>query len=455
MYQRQFQDRTFMKTLQNIFLAGALAAWPLTAPAMVNMVNLPERNSVQLTIYNSADLTLVKETRALTLRQGLNRLEFSWANTLIDPTSIEFRALTHADAVDVVDVSYPPRVANMLEWRIQSEIAGEVMVEIRYFTSGITWSADYVAEAAPQEDNMRLAGHVRVTNRSGEDYENAQVRLVVGIVRLVQPIAQLAQQWQRGNMTMPQAAPTMSMCEPEGLVAAKAFARRVLDAKDQDRSEVAGIAKEELSEYYLYTVDTRDTIPNGWSKRLPSFDAPQVRLASYYKFEKEVWGDQVVRFYRFTNSAASSLGREPLPDGAVHAFRLTGKDDALDYVGGASVKYIPVNEHVELDLGPDLEVRVRPVLMNWVKKDLAFDPNGRVKGWTTVETWEVEVQNCRDIPVTVDIRRNQSGDWSLETRAAYEKVDQNKLKFILPLPARSQQKFTYEVTTRHGSNATR
>jgi len=31
--------------------------------------------------------------------------------------------------------------------RIQSEFAGEVQVEIRYFTSGITWSADYVAEA--------------------------------------------------------------------------------------------------------------------------------------------------------------------------------------------------------------------------------------------------------------------------------------------------------------------
>ena len=30
---------------------------------------------------------------------------------------------------------------------------------------------------------MALAGHVRVNNNSGEDYENAQVRLVVGVVR--------------------------------------------------------------------------------------------------------------------------------------------------------------------------------------------------------------------------------------------------------------------------------
>ncbi len=128
--------------------------------ARINVVTLPDRHSVQLTIYNSADLTLIKETRLLTFRKGLNRLEFSWANTLIDPTSVEFKALTHADEVEVLDASFPPRVANTLEWRIQSEFAGEVQVEIRYFTSGITWGADYVAEAAKDEKLIDLAGAV-------------------------------------------------------------------------------------------------------------------------------------------------------------------------------------------------------------------------------------------------------------------------------------------------------
>ena len=139
-----------------------------TAQARINVVTLPGRDSTQLTIYNSVDLTLVKETRTLTFRKGLNKLEFSWANTLIDPTSVEFKALTHADQVDVLDVSFPPRVSNTLEWRIQSEFAGEVQVEIRYFTSGITWSANYVAEATKDEKLAALAGHVRVTNKSGE-----------------------------------------------------------------------------------------------------------------------------------------------------------------------------------------------------------------------------------------------------------------------------------------------
>src|SRR5436190_5376563 len=144
--------------------------------ARINVVTLPVRDTVQLTIYNSVDLTLVNETRHLTFRKGMNKLEFSWANTLIDPTSVEFRALTQADKVEVLDVSFPPRVTNTLEWRINSETAGEVVCEIRYFTSGISWAADYVAEANKAEKLMTLAGNVRVNNNSGEAYGNAQIR---------------------------------------------------------------------------------------------------------------------------------------------------------------------------------------------------------------------------------------------------------------------------------------
>ncbi len=425
------------------------------APARINVVTLPGRDTVQLTIYNSADLTLVKETRVLTFRQGLNRLEFSWANTLIDPTSVEFRALTHADAADVLDVSFPPRVTNTLEWRIKSEFAGEVKVEIRYFTSGIGWSADYVAEASKDEKLMTLAGNVRVNNNSGEDYENAQVRLVVGVIRLVDEIAKLAQQGRPGALQPTVVnAPAPALAMPAAAKAAFSDRLRSLEQR-AELGRPAEIVKEELSEYFLYTVEGRDTIPNGWSKRLPSFKTPDVPITSFYKFERERWGDAVIRYYRFTNSVPSRLGKEPLPDGAVKAFRVATEDQLYGFVGSTAAKYIPVNETVELELGGDLEVLVKPKLMNWVKTDLAFDTNGNVKGWTTKETWEIEVQNSKDIELALDIRRNFRGDWSLSTTASYERVDANKVKFVLPLKSREKQTFSYELTTKLGTNATK
>jgi hypothetical protein len=423
-----------------------------SASGRINVVTLPGRDTVQLTIYNSADLSLVKETRVLTFRKGLNRLEFSWANTLIDPTSVEFRALSHADQVDVLDVSFPPRVTNTLEWRIHSEFAGEVKVEIRYFTSGISWSADYVVEASKDEKLMALAGNVRVNNRSGEDYENAQVRLVVGIIRLVENIAQLAQAGRPGTQPVRELA---RLAARESEVTAAWFEESIVLADSRGAGKPREIIKEGVSEYFLYTVEGRDTIPNGWSKRLPSFQTLGVPITSYYKFEKERWADQVMRYYRFTNSVPSKLGKEPLPDGTVKAFRTVSADQLYAFVGSTSVKYIPVNETVEMELGNDREVLVKPRLMNWVKSDIAFDTDGNVKGWTTKETWEIEVQNSKDIEVVLDIRRNFDGDWSLTTDASHEKVDANKVKFVLPLKPRAKQTFTYALTTRYGTNATR
>jgi hypothetical protein len=433
-------------------LALALSATTFSH-ARVNVVTLPGRDSVQLTIYNSVDLTLVKETRHLTFKKGLNRLEFSWANTLIDPTSVEFRPLAHADAVEVLDVSFPPRAANTLEWRINSEVAGDVPVEIRYFTSGISWSADYVVDAVQDESSMALAGHVRVNNQSGEDYEGAQLRLVVGVVRLVEDIARLAGRRSEVNGS------SWFFADAKMKQEAQVMLRAAIVEKEELQNVVANqpkqVTREALSEYFLYTVEGRDTIPHGWARRLPSFQTNSIPLQSFYKYERETWGDDVVRFYRFTNSEPARLGKEPLPDGEVKAFRSTTPDQLRAFVGRTAVKYIPVNEKVDLELGRDPEVTVRPTMTNWAKTDLVFDNRRNLSGWTEKQWWQVEVQNSKDIPVTVEVRRNFTGDWQLESRAKHEAVDAKKVKFVLPLRTREKTTVSYLLTVRHGTSARR
>ena len=67
-------------------LLGALTI-ALCTPCRARNVDLstvPGRSTVQLTIYNSEDLTLVRETRTVSFKKGANPLQFSWANTLID-----------------------------------------------------------------------------------------------------------------------------------------------------------------------------------------------------------------------------------------------------------------------------------------------------------------------------------------------------------------------------------
>ena len=158
----------------------------------IDFSTVPRRNTVQLTIYNSEDLTLVRETRKVTFKPGVNPLQFSWAGTLIDSTSVELRFLTHPDKLTVLDTTFPHDKPQMLYWNVESELDGKATVEITYFTSGIHWSADYVGIADADEKQLSLEGFVRVNNQSGEEYENAHVRLVVGRVNLVEKITQLA-----------------------------------------------------------------------------------------------------------------------------------------------------------------------------------------------------------------------------------------------------------------------
>src|SRR6476660_6577388 len=90
------------RTLCTLALATAAGACQIAPASNVDLSTVPRRNTVQLTIYNSEDITLVRETRVVTFKKGINPLQFSWANTLIDPSSVELKFLIKADQLDVV-----------------------------------------------------------------------------------------------------------------------------------------------------------------------------------------------------------------------------------------------------------------------------------------------------------------------------------------------------------------
>ena len=59
--------------------------------------------------------------------------------------------------------------------------------------------------------------------------------------------------------------------------------------------------------------------------------------------------------YLLTNDKESKLGTTPLPDGVVRVFRDNGRD-GLSYLTQQAIKYIPIGDKIELNLGVDPEV---------------------------------------------------------------------------------------------------
>ncbi len=457
--------------MKNLLVCLGLAL-ACVAPAMAKNIDLstvPPRDTVQLTIYNSEDLTLVRETRTISLKKGVNPLQFSWAGTLIDPTSVDLRFATHADEVDLLDTTFPHEKPQMLYWSVRSEFEGEVQVVITYFTSGISWSADYVCISDLAEANMSFEGYVRITNNSGEDYPDAEIRMVVGTINLVQKVEELARRgvigkddadhYREGRRDrMSRKARSIVREELSGFVAADAVAA----APKQ-------IIKEGLSEYFIYTVPGAETVKHGWSKRMRLFQGTEVPFSIKYRYRPQEYGDQLVRMFLLRNDEAGGLGETPLPDGMVRLFRDNGRD-GLSFVLARGIDYVPIGQEIEFNLGRDPEVIHERIRLSSRREQFWFRRSGanvfyspqqghrielrdNVVGWDDREVWIERIRNYRDKPIDVELRRTFPGHVVFRSNLDPRLHDYRTVQYGAEIDAGEKRELSYQLVTHQGHNA--
>ena len=98
--------------------------------------------------------------------KGVNQIDFSWANTRIDPHTIVFRvhrrgAERRGEATGgaqpaapldakVLSVSYPPN-ESALVWQVSSSASGSARVRISYLLGELTKNFNYRAVVARDE----------------------------------------------------------------------------------------------------------------------------------------------------------------------------------------------------------------------------------------------------------------------------------------------------------------
>ncbi len=461
-------NRTALLTLAALLVATIAAT---AAAKNVDLSTVPKRNTVQLTIYNSEDLTLVRETRAVTFKKGVNPLQFSWANTLIDPSSVRLRFLSHAEKLDVLDTTFPHDKPQMLYWNVQSDFDGEAMLEITYFTSGISWAADYTLVADKDEKELKLESFVKVTNNSGEEYENAEVRLVVGTINLVEKIAQLAH-LPMGDVAHLEddAASTFKLKAALDVMAKSAAAAPAPEPSIAPMEKEKQIIKEGLSEYFIYTIEGTETIPNGWSKRLRSLETSAIPLKVQYRYRPAEYGDELVRMYLMTNDKPSKLGTTPLPNGAVRVFRDNGRG-GLSFLASQEIKYIPIGDKIELNLGHDPNVlfdlvKLRALRDNiWMQLNgldvyrkvgqpgVAIEVNSAVAGWDEHEVYTQRIRNFTPRPIEVEVRRPWPGDITFRSQLNPTLFDYLTPQFTTTVGTGEKKDLLFEIVRRQGHNA--
>ncbi|MCC6546742.1 DUF4139 domain-containing protein [Candidatus Sumerlaeota bacterium] len=433
-----------------ISAAAAVTMVASQAFAKIDLVTLPNRDATELTIYNSQDLTLVRETRTLSFAKGMNEIQFSWANTLIDPSSLQLD-LKGAKGLTIQDAVYPAGTTQLIVWNIEAEEATSAAIEITYFSSGLSWSADYVIKANNAETEFELQQFTTVRNNSGEDFDNAATRVVVGEVNLIQLIADLA----REGIKM----------EPEG--AARELALDAMNAMTQRpakssmvpaaappmaQSRAREIIKKAVSEYYLFAVEGKEKIENGWGKELPNPKVGAIPFALSYEIDERKYGDQVVKFYKLKNDTQAKLGKEPLPDGTYYVYSDDGRA-GMRFEGSTSSKYVPIGEDIELNLGSDGLVLFQKKTMKSERTNFDFSTNGDIVGFDEQRTVQLEVKNSRDRKIPLKLTHYIDGDWEMleSSNPSYEKVDRSSIRWETTVEAGQTLTMTYKAVFHNGT----
>lgn len=436
-------------------LPALLLIFILATPfyAAIDLVTVPDRESVQLTIYNSADITMVRDKRTLTFKPGLNQIKFTWANTLIDPSSLRL-SLFNKDKLELIDTTYPPNEKTALIWNVNSQLKGPAKVEISYFTSGITWQANYSLIANQSETHANLRGYLDIINNSGEEFEKAEIRVVVGYIHLVEDIKKLAQGYETNYRDLE---------DDERLKVQRKFNEKIAEAetsKDYDQVKPKQVVKEGLSEYFLFSIDGQETIKNRWQKRLKAIEANRVPIQLIYRLSDLKTNGRINKFYEFKNqhkgkTEAHSLGQTPLPNGSYQVFRTS--QNGLRYEAKARQKYIAAGDKVKLNLGVSLDIRLERHLYDYKRKNITLatrygSNNPYVKNYIESFYYRIEITNTLKKAALIEIERQVKQNFSI-TGASFkvDKISQQLFRYYPSLKAGRRLEHSYQIDIFQGS----
>jgi hypothetical protein len=153
-------------------VVAALILAPATVQARIKLITLPVRERVEIQLDNPS-ATLVEEERIVPLVKGENQVDFSWANTQINPDTIVFRVIAPAEEkkleVKVVSVSYPPNEAALV-WTVGSSDSGSARVRISYLLGNLNKTFTYRAVASHDEKTLTLSEYMRLQNFANEEF---------------------------------------------------------------------------------------------------------------------------------------------------------------------------------------------------------------------------------------------------------------------------------------------
>jgi hypothetical protein len=485
-----FKPRFLAIAISTLFSFGAIAVENSQNPSLSeSRSTLDDQQTVAVTIYNQ-DLALVKDTRKVSIKSGLNALALRDVSAQMRPETALLRSINAPGSLSLLEQNFdfdlltPQKMlekyvgktvsiikvnpATGVETTEQATVLaannGVVLKIGNRIETGLPGRIVYDDVPANLRDRPTLV--TQINNKGATEQTVELSYLTGGLGWKADYVAELNDKEDKldlsGWVTLTNTSGASYKNAKLQLVAGDVnrVQQNLRPMSKSMRGDVmmaeaaAPMAEESLLEYHLYTLDHPTNIMEAQTKQVALLSAANVparkelvlRGADYYYSGQygEIGSKMKVGvFVEFDNKEASKLGM-PLPKGVLRVYKKDSQGNA-QFVGEDNIDHTPKNETVRLKLGEAFDVTVD-------KKQTDFKvlprPNKNTNAYESA--FELVLKNAKKQKVTVTVQEPIGGDWKIVSESApHIKVNSHLAEWKIDIPAESSTKLTYRAVVKY------
>lgn len=420
------------------------------------------------------NLALVKETRDLSLKKGLNSIVFKNLPIMLEPTSVNFnfsdqsiKILEHYFAYDLdnTDVLLAKTVGRNIrvlhpelgtvQGKLISAQSGMLVIES---TDGeLQIISDYsglqfiIEKSAAQQDLITQPGlFCSLESEASSEVSTDLLYLSSGMNWSAEYTAIIDKSEKEMSLSTRavlsnNSGKTYKDCDLLLLAGdinkRPAFRHGVRGAGVQQLDDMVTMAAEsdfsesENFEYHIYRLGRKITLENQQQKILPLYPLLNAEISKIYNYHHQKDPSGVSVIISAQNSNEKGLGH-PLPQGVVRIYK--EHDDQLLIVGEDNITHTPKNEKLELKIGKAFDILAERKVLDRKREGKNNEKMKITIEFRNRKNEEVEILVTEPITRRYDYR-------ILSSNIKVHKKEAKQVEFIIPVKANETNVLDYEI----------
>ncbi len=423
---------------------------------------------IAVTVYNN-NLALVKETREVNLKKGIQNIEFDNVASKIDPTSVLPKFIKEQSKIKVLEQNFDydlvsrdklltKYIGNIIEIeRIGEDKREKLTGTLLAVSGGIIVQTDKKIVLNPTgeislsklPEGLRLKPTLAWLVESGFEGKNqmeisyhtsgiswnADYVLVLNEKDTAADINGWITLNNKSGATYKDAklkliAGDVNIVQQRPVYAA--VDNLVYERKAALKRE--SFEEKSFFEYHIYELQRKATVKDNEIKQIEFITSSKVPVKKVFTYNGVQNDTKITITVDFKNSKENNLGI-PLPKGKVRVSKYDG--DSMEFIGEDTIDHTAKDAKLSLCIGNAFDITGE-------RKQISYKSESR----SAQEEFIIKIKNSKDEAVQVNIveKLYRWENWKIEKNSdVFNKTDSNTIEFLVTVPANGEKEVNYTV----------